>query len=132
MIEDAKSVKERQETDSIPVIDDIRSHIRLISIHQIPDIFIYLHIYIYFSYRYGSDSPVGGLGCPRWGFLQISSHIITIYQIQIYLYILDTRYQIYLYILDTSYQIYLYILDTRYQIYFHILDTRYQIYLHIY
>ena len=76
MIEDAKSVKERQETDSIPVIDDIRSHIRLISIHQIPDIFIYLHIYIYFSYRYGSDSPVGGLGCPRWGFLQISSHII--------------------------------------------------------
>ena len=33
--------------------------------------------YSYFCYRYGSDSPVGGLGCPRWGFLQISSHIIT-------------------------------------------------------
>ncbi|XP_023341091.1 ankyrin repeat and BTB/POZ domain-containing protein 1 [Eurytemora carolleeae] len=29
VMEDAKSVKERQETDSIPVIDDIRSHIRL-------------------------------------------------------------------------------------------------------
>ena len=29
----------------------------------------------YFSYWYGSDIPVGGLGCPRWGFLQISSHI---------------------------------------------------------
>lgn len=27
VIEDARSIKERQETDSIPLIDDIRSHL---------------------------------------------------------------------------------------------------------
>ena len=27
IIEDARSIKERQETDSIPIVDDIRSHL---------------------------------------------------------------------------------------------------------
>ena len=31
-------------------------------------------------------SPEGGLGCPRWGFLQISSHIITLSHVSICIY----------------------------------------------
>ena len=50
-----------------------------------PTVFLSMFLSRYYSLklyivRYGSDIPVGGLGRPRCGFLQISSHIITLYR----------------------------------------------------